>query len=68
MAYLKIFINTKLWGLCALQPGPQIIAKLRSTLIHFTCIGVAPCAVESRGGETPMQAKRIKFDLRKALI
>ena len=37
-----------------------IWAPIRSSLIHFACIGVAP---PSRGGETPMQAKWIKLDL-----
>ena len=38
-----------------------------SSLIHFTCIEVAhldlSCSVNSQGGATLMQAKRIKLDL-----
>ena len=44
------------------------IQFLRSSLIHFACIGVGPlnghaCSETIRGGATLMQAKWIKFDL-----
>ena len=37
------------------------ICLIRSSLIHFACIGVAP--LRQSWGATPMQAKWIKLDL-----
>ena len=37
--------------------------QLRSSLIRFACIGVAPPRLFTPQGATPMQAKWIKLDL-----